>query len=272
MWFCIACSCSQHPLPVRRLIVAALLGLALPAQAEPVSRPISWSVGDVAMRGHFVTDDASPTRGGLVMVPNWMGVNDAALEKAKSMAGRGYAVLLADVYGASLRPTSMETAAQASGSLASNPKLFRARVNAAVDQLKLQPEVRPYLNGKIGAVGFCFGGAAVLELARSGRDDISGVVSFHGSLGSNDPAQTGEVKASVLVLNGAADAYVKSEEIQTFEKEMTSAGADWQFVNFSDAVHCFAEVGANSPGCQYHERSAKRGFRMMDDFFMEVMN
>ena len=259
-------------LPVRRLIVATLLSLALPAQAEPVSRPINWTVGDVAMRGHFVTDDASPARGGLVMVPNWMGVTDDALENAKTMAGRGYVVLLADVYGANLRPNSMQTAAQASGSLTANPDLFRARISAAVDQLKLQPEMRPYLNGKIGAVGFCFGGAAVLELARSGRDDISGVVSFHGSLGSNDPAQAGDVKTSVLVLNGADDAYVNSEEIKSFEREMSAAGADWQFVNFSDAVHCFSEVGANSPGCQYHERSAKRGFRMMDNFFIELMN
>ncbi len=257
---------------MRRLILATLFSLALPVQAEVVSRPIEWTVGGVAMRGHFVADDASPVRGGLVMVPNWMGVTDAALDKAKTVASSGYAVLLADIYGKNRRPDSMEEAAQASGSLASNPQLFRDRVSAAVDQLKLQPEVTPFPKGKIGAIGFCFGGAAVLELARSGRDDISGVVSFHGSLVSRNPAQPGDVKASVLVLNGAADAYVSAEEIQTFEKEMSAAGADWQFVNFSDAVHCFAEVGANSPGCEYHERSAKRGFRMMDNFFLEVMN
>lgn len=255
---------------MRLLLAATALAFALPAQAEVVSRELTWEVDGVAMQGYFVHDDAAAARGGLVMVPNWMGVTDSALEKAKAIAGRGYAVLLADVYGADLRPANAQEAGQAARSMYDNRPLLRARAGAALDQLKAQPEASGFADGKIGAIGFCFGGATVLELARSGRDDIAGVVSFHGSLGTSLPAKAGEVEASVLVLNGAADTYVSAEEIAGLQKEMTDAGADWQFVNFADAVHCFAEADANSPGCQYHERSAKRAYRMMDDFFAEV--
>jgi dienelactone hydrolase len=96
------------------------------------------------------------------------------------------------------------------------------------------------------------------------------VVSFHGGLSTSMPAAAGQVKASVLVLNGADDSYVSNDEIAGLQTEMTAAGADWQFVNFAGAVHCFAEADANSPGCTYHERSAKRAYRLMDDFFAEA--
>ncbi len=254
-----------------RLPLALLaFAFALPASAEIVSRELSWDVDGVAMHGHLVHDDAKPSRGGLVMVPNWMGVNASALEKAKAVAARGYTVLLADVYGADLRPANAQEAGQAAQSMYADRTLLRARANAAVDLLKAQAGDAGFSAGNIGAIGFCFGGATVLELARSGRDDLAGVVSFHGSLGTSMPAESGAVKASVLVLNGATDTYVSAEEIAGLQKEMTAAGADWQFVNYAEAVHCFAEADADSPGCQYHERSAKRAYRMMDDFFAEV--
>lgn len=251
------------------LSLLALL-VSLPLHAEIVSREIEWEVDGVAMRAHFVHDDSRSARGGLVMVPNWMGVNASALEKAKAIAGRGYAVLLADVYGAALRPANAGEAGAAAQAMYADRGLLRARADAAVDLLKAQSEAAGFPADRLGAIGFCFGGATVLELARNGREDLAGVVSFHGSLGTSMPAQPGAVKASVLVLNGAADSYVKPEEIAGFQQEMSAAGADWQFVNFADAVHCFAEADANSPGCQYHARSAARAYRMMDDFFAEV--
>lgn len=255
---------------MRCFISLLALLVSLPLHAEIVSREIEWEVDGVAMRGHFVHDDSRSARGGLVMVPNWMGVNASALEKAKAIAGRGYAVLLADVYGAALRPANAGEAGAAAQAMYADRGLLRARADAAVDLLKAQSEAAGFPADRLGAIGFCFGGAAVLELARNGREDLAGVVSFHGSLGTSMPAQPGAVKASVLVLNGAADSYVKPEEIAGFQQEMSAAGADWQFVNFADAVHCFAEADANSPGCQYHARSAGRAYRMMDDFFAEV--
>jgi dienelactone hydrolase len=257
---------------MHRLFVSIALALSVSAaaHAEVVSRELKWEVDGVAHSGHFVHDDAAPARGGLVMVPNWMGVNASALDKAKAIAARGYAVLLTDVYGADVRPANAQEAGAAAQAMYADRAVLRARANAAVDLLKTQAGDAGFDPTRIGAIGFCFGGATVLELARSGRDDIAGVVSFHGGLSTSMPAAEGQVKASVLVLNGADDSYVSADEIAGLQKEMTAAGADWQFVNFAGAVHCFAEADANSPGCTYHERSAKRAYRLMDDFFAEA--
>ena len=136
------------------------------------------------------------------------------------------------------------------------------------DALKSVAPRTPVDVDQLGGIGFCFGGAVVLDLARSGAD-VAGVVSFHGNLSTSIPAQAGDVKASLLVLNGADDTYVPAEQIATFQQEMTAAKADWQFVNYSGAVHCFAEADANSPGCLYEPRAAKRAYAAMDSFFDE---
>ena len=127
--------------------------------------------------------------------------------------------------------------------------------------------MRRWTPAKIGALGYCFGGSTVLELARSGAD-IAGVVTFHGGLSTPMPAKPGAVKTSVLVLNGADDKGTAGD-IAGFQQEMNDAGADWQFVNFSGAVHCFALPTANRPGCMYNERAATRGELMMRNFFAE---
>jgi dienelactone hydrolase len=122
---------------------------------------------------------------------------------------------------------------------------------------------------KIGAFGFCFGGTTALELVRGGSE-LAGVVSFHGGLATPLPAKDDAVRTPVLVLNGADDRGITDEDIAAFEKEMDAAGADWQFVNFSGAVHCFAEADANNPpGCVYNGRAARRAYEMMSDFFRE---
>ena len=125
---------------------------------------------------------------------------------------------------------------------------------------------------RIGAIGFCFGGAVTLELVRSGAD-LSGAATFHANLATTAPAKAGELKAPVLVMNGADDSFVPAEQIAGFQKEMREAGADWQFVNFGGAVHCFAEPdedGSVIQGCKYHEPSYRRSVAMMRDFFGEA--
>ena len=135
--------------------------------------------------------------------------------------------------------------------------------------LRAQAGSTPLDAGKIGALGFCFGGSTVLELARSGSD-VAGVVSFHGGVDTYLPMEGNDIKASILVLNGAADASVTDAHIAAFEKEMDAAKADWQFVDFSGAVHCFTQPESNDPpNCVYNERASKRAFEMMRDFFDE---
>lgn len=259
---------------MRRAAMFALLCLSLlasmPVFAAMQAKPLEWTVGKQRFSGFLVYNDStSVKRPGLVMVPDWKGVTPASVEKAKQIASAGYVVLVADVYGKGVRPKDDKAAGAQVGKMYQDLPGLRARVAAAVNTLRAQAAKAPVDTDRIGALGFCFGGKAVLELARSGAD-IAGVVSFHGGLDTTLPAGSGALKASVLVLNGADDTYVPAEQIRGFEREMTSAGADWQFVNFSGAVHCFALESANSPpGCVYNERAAKRAFSMMNLFFHE---
>ena len=255
---------------MRPILAALLLAVAGPAAAAVVEKPIEYTVDGTTVRSVLVYDDAVATpRPGLVLVPNWMGANESAVEKAKQIAGSKYVVLVADVYGKDVRPANAEEAGKAAMGMYGDRKALRARAAEALSQLRAQAGTAPLDATRLGAIGFCFGGATVLEMARDGAD-IAGVVSFHGNLSTSMPAEKGKVGAGVLVLNGADDTYVPAQQIADFQKEMTDAGADWQFVNYAGAVHCFAEPDANSgPGCLYHERSAKRAFRAMDDFFAE---
>jgi dienelactone hydrolase len=255
---------------MRRLIAAVLLAsCALPAFATMQARPVEWKVGDQAFSGVLVYDDANAIkRPGLVMVPDWMGVRDSAIAKAKHIAGNDYVVLVADVYGKGVRPGNSDEAMAQVKKMYGDRAQLRARVNKALDVLKAQAGNAPLDATKLGAIGYCFGGATVLELARSGAD-LAGVVTFHGGLDTSMPAKKGAVKASLLVLNGADDQGTAGD-IAGFEKEMDDAGADWQFVNFSGTVHCFALPDANSPpGCVYNPLSTRRAERMMHGFFVE---
>lgn len=255
---------------LRAVAVAAfaLLFANAPAFAAMQAKPVEWTLDQTTFSGVLVYDDAGAKRPGLVMVPDWKGVTDAAVDKAKHVAGKDYVVLLADVYGKDVRPKDDVAAmAQVKAMYADRPVL-RARVAKALEVLKAQAGKAPLDVRRLGAVGYCFGGATVLELARSGAD-LAGVVTFHGGLDTSMPAQPGAVKASLLVLNGADDKGTAGD-VPAFKKEMNDAGADWQFVDFSGAVHCFALPTANNPpGCLYNERATRRGEQMMRDFFAE---
>ena len=258
----------------RLLLAIGLLFAAMPVLAKMQAKPVEWTLDGKSFSGFLVYDDAtSAKRPGLVMVPNWLGVSADAVEKAKAVAAGDFVVLVADVYGTGIRPkNSQEAGAAAKGAFADGGVTLRARANEAVRVLKAQAGSVPVDPARIGAFGFCFGGTTVLELARSGSD-VAGVVSLHGDLETYLPTAGNRLNASVLVLNGADDAGVTDAQIVAFEKEMDAAGADWQFVDFSGAVHCFAEPSAgNDPAsnCRYDERAAKRAYRMMGDFFDEA--
>ena len=254
---------------MRTLIALALLALGTHATAKPVAEATSWTHDGITFDGYLVYDpEEKDRRPGLLMVPNWMGVTDAAVEKAKQLAGDNYVILVVDMYGRGVRPANADEAGKAAGAVYADREALRGRINTALDTLKSLAGRTPVDVDQLGGIGFCFGGAVVLDLARSGAD-VAGVVSFHGNLSPSIPAKAGDVKAILLVLNGADDTYVPAEQIAAFQKEMTDAKADWQFVNYSGAVHCFAEADANSPGCLYEPRAAKRAYAAMESFFDE---
>jgi dienelactone hydrolase len=243
------------------------LGLSA-AHAEMQVRPVEWTVGKDTFSGYLVYEDTNAIkRPGVVMVPDWYGIRDEAITKARHIAGDDYVVLLADVYGKGVRPKTDEEARATTKKLFDDRATLRARANKAIEVLRTAKDV-PLDTKHIGAIGYCFGGATALEMARSGAD-LDAVATFHGGLATSMPAKPGTVKASVLVLNGADDQGTKGD-IPAFENEMNAANVDWQFVNFSGAVHCFALPDANKPpGCVYNELAMRRSERMMRVFFAE---
>jgi dienelactone hydrolase len=256
---------------MRAILAASLFAVAATSAAAPRAEKVSWTDAGKDFDGYLVWDDATDTkRPGVLMVPNWWGVNDAAIEKAKTIAGDDYVILLVDMYGREPRPTNAGEAGKAAGAVFAAGDAPRTRSAAALQVLRNAGDRTPVDTDNIGAIGFCFGGAIVLELLRSGAQ-IDGAATFHASLDSKQPATAGAIKSPLLVMNGAADTFVSHETIDGFQKEMADAGADWQFVNFGGAKHCFAEPDEHGqvPGCEYHEPSYRRSMAMMRGFFAE---
>ena len=251
---------------IARLCCLLLLaGSSFALQAKMVHRAVEWTTDGVRFHSVLVYDDASSAkRPGLVMVPNWYGVNEAAVQKAQMIAGKGYVILLTDMYGANVRPTSNSEAQAAVKPLYGDRALMRKRINVALEQLKAQAANAPLDATKLAAIGFCFGGSAVLDLARSGAD-VAAVVSFHGGLATDDPALAKNIRARVLAMNGADDRGTMPDAGK-FMDEMGASPAPWEFVVIGHAVHCFTEVGEDSPGCRYDAAAAARSYRLMHDW------
>ena len=257
---------------MRLLLSLCLLASTFAASAAPRADKISWTDGGKTFDGYLVWDAASKApRPGLVMIPNWYGVTDHAVAKAKTLAGKDYVILLADMYGRGLRPANPDEAGKAAGAVYADPAGLRSRINVALATLRGAGKKVPLDSKRIGAIGFCFGGAIALELARSGAD-LAGVATFHGNLSTKMPAAAGAIKEPLLVMNGGDDKFISAESITEFQNEMRSAKVDWQFVNFGGAVHCFAEPDEHGelPGCQFHEPSYRRSVKMMHNFFSEA--
>ena len=227
--------------------------------------------GDTICEGLLVFDDLfKGKRPGILVAHQWKGLTDYEKMRAELLAQRGYIALCADVYGKGVRADNPKDAAALAGKYKDDRKLLRARINAALDCLRGQEFVNPK---QIAAIGYCFGGTTVLELARSGAD-ILGVVSFHGGLSSPTPADAKNIKCKVLACHGADDPFVPAEEVQAFEKEMRDAKVDWQLVAYGGAVHAFTQKEAgddNSKGMAYNAKVDVRSWREMKLFLDEVM-
>jgi dienelactone hydrolase len=254
-----------------RIVVALAAGIAVTtARAEIVQRTVEYKQGDTVLEGLLAYDTAGPAkRPGVLVVHDWTGVGPYTKRRVEQLAKMGYVVFAADIYGKGVRPTNPKDAAATAGPYFKDRALVRARVNAAFQELEKQPNVE---KGRIAAIGYCFGGMTVLELARSGAP-VAGVVSFHGILGSPTPADARNIKGKVLVLHGADDPYVPPEQVKGFEDEMNAARVDWQLDVYSDAVHAFTipEAGSDkSKGSAYNARADRRSWKAMEDFFAEI--
>lgn len=252
------------------LLAMALLPAVAPA-AELTTRAVEYRQGDAELEGWLAFDPAGPAkRPGVVVTPNWLGVGTQAKDTAQRLARLGYVALVADVYGKGIRPASGKEAGPLAGKYKGDRPLLRARMLAALDELKRQPNVDPT---RVAVIGYCFGGTAALELARAGAP-VAAVVTFHGGLGSPTPADARQIKGKVLVLHGADDPFVPEAEVKGFEDEMRAAGVDWQLVKYSGAVHAFTDPDAGSDaskGAAYNALADRRSWEAMKAFFAEVL-
>ncbi len=252
-------------------LLAAMCG-ALAARAELRTQAVEYKQGDTTLEGWLAYDDAfTGKRPGVLVVHQWKGLGDYEKKRAEMLARLGYVAFCADIYGQGIRPqTTAEAGAQA-GKYKGDRPLLRARVNAGLDALK---KVERVDSQHIAAIGYCFGGTTVIELARSGAD-ISGVVSFHGGLDSPTPADGKNIKCKVLACHGADDPFVPAKDLAAFEDEMRLAKVDWQLMKFGGAVHSFTDWnmdGKALPGAQYNAAADQRSWSAMQQFFGEIFH
>ena len=256
---------------VRLVVLVVVLGVGEVAVGEVVGRSVEYTVGGTTFEGYLAYEDgAKGKRPGVLVVHDWLGVDDWAKEQARGLAEMGYVAFAADMYGKGVRPANQKEAAAEAGKVKGDRKLMRARVNGALETLRKQEQVDPE---KLAAIGFCFGGTTVLELARSGAD-VDAVVSFHGGLDTPSPAEAKGVKAYVLVLHGADDPHVPAKQVEGFVEEMKAAEARWQLNMYGNAVHSFTRPDAGndpSKGAAYNEAVAKRAWGAMKLLFEEVL-
>lgn len=251
------------------LFVSVLLAGVFASQAAIQTKVVEYKDGDTTLEGVVVFDDAVKTkRPGVLVVHQWMGLSDYEKKRAEMLAQLGYVAFCADIYGKGVRPNSVAAAGAEATKYKTNRALLRGRVNAALVELKKSEHVDA---SKVAAIGYCFGGTTVIELARSGSE-LNGVVSFHGGLDSPAPADGKNIKCKVLALHGADDPFVPAADLKAFEDEMKSAGVDWQLVQYGGAVHSFTDWKATGAmkGAQYNERADKRSWDDMKQFFGEL--
>jgi dienelactone hydrolase len=205
----------------------------------------------------------------VLVVHEWTGLNDYTRMRCRRLAELGYVAFAVDMYGRGIRPQSADEASKQAAIYRRDRPLMRRRVTSGLTVL-LDHELCD--RARVAAIGYCFGGGTVLELARSGAD-VSGVVSFHGNLDTPDPTTAKSIRGKVLVCHGADDPYVPNEQVGAFFEEMRTAGVDYQFIAYSGAVHAFTNPEAGddpSRGAAYHGAADRRSWQHMQMFFDEL--
>jgi dienelactone hydrolase len=235
---------------MKTALALSLLFLTSSAFAAVVGKDVGYQAGDTAMKGYLAYDDAiKGKRVGVLVVPEWWGVSDYARKRARMLANEGYVALVVDMYGNGQTADNPKDAGALAGSVNKNPPLAYARFDAARQFLDKQPNV---MKGEIAALGYCFGGGVVLNMARAGMP-IKAAVSYHGVLATDIAVKPGGIKTKLRVFHGEADPVVPPEQVAAFKTEMDNAKADYMFVAYPGVKHTFTNREADSYAAQFSQ-------------------
>jgi len=257
---------------MKKFLLALMMTLvAQSAIAGVVGKTVQYRHGDTVLEGYLAYNDSiKGRRPGVLVIHEWTGLGTYEMRRADQLAALGYVAFAADIYGKGVRPVGPELAArEAAKYRGSDRGLIRARGAAGLEKLASFAEVDPQ---RLAVIGYCFGGTAALELARSGAG-LLGTVSFHGGLDTPGPADALKIRGKVLVLHGADDPHVKPEQVSSFQQEMRMAQVDWQMIYYGGAVHSFSNPkSGNDPskGAAYNEKADRRSWEAMKQFFVEI--
>jgi dienelactone hydrolase len=253
------------------LVLALALALPAAASAKVKMEPVQYQDGDQVLNGFIAYDDArTDKRPGVLVVHEWWGLNDYAKRRAEMLAELGYVAFAADMYGDN---KVTEHAADAKGWMAQiteNQDAWQRRALAGLEALKASDKVD---GDRLAAIGYCFGGATVMELAYAGAD-LDGAVSFHGALPVATPEQQKAIKASILITHGEQDPHVPPKRVAAFKEALDAAGVDWEMVTYGGAKHGFTNPDADSyhiDGIAYDAKADARSWALMQSFLAEVL-
>lgn len=250
------------------LALAAAVFLSLPAQAKIQTKVVSYEYGGATMRGYLAWDDAvAGKRPAVMVVHDFWGLNDYAKRRTEQLAGLGYVAFAADMYGDGRVGKHPEDARAMMAEVRKNETVWMGRANAALATLRAQPQVDPQ---KMAAIGYCFGGGTVLQMAYGGAD-LKAVVSFHGALPV--PASVKDIKARLLILHGADDPHVTADTVAKLRAALDAGKVNYKFVAYPGAVHSFTvkEAGNdNATGAAYNAEADRKSWDEMTALFREV--
>lgn len=263
----------MHPLRFSpaKLVLAGLVGLATVAQGKLVKEVVDYSDGSgQELQGFAVYDDSiKGPRPGVIVVHDWKGLSDSTQKRADMLARLGYVAFAADVYGKGVKLSGAPEWGAEAGKYKGDRAFFRARERAAYEAIRKLPQVDP---SRIAAIGYCFGGTGVIEMARDGLP-LKGVVCFHGDLDRQPLSPGAKIQAKVLALCGADDPFQRPDNLAAFDQQMREEGVDYQIVQYGHAVHAFTDKDVdalNLKGAKYNAAADHRSWQAMENFLAEI--
>jgi len=246
---------------MNRNLLCMLILLAMTSTAGATGAPVSYTVNGQEFEGYFVSPHADAPL--ILLIHDWDGLTGYEIKRAEMLAELGYAVFAADLFGAGVRPTAVEDRRQHTGELYRDREKMRALMNAALDAARER-------GGRVDravAMGYCFGGAAVLELARSGAD-LKGFVTFHGGLATPEGQDYSKTRGTVLIFHGTADTAITMEDFATLANQLEHAGVPHEMIAYGGAPHAFTVFG----GDRYREDADRKSWDRFTRFLKDVLN